>query len=211
MIKGILFDLDGTLLNTNELIYESFVYMFKNVLDKELKKDEITSLYGKPLEVSLSKYAENNVMLKKMISTYRAYNIENHDSMCRAFDGVPNLLKTLKDKDIKCGIVTSKKKDVASMGLKITDILKYMDVIITPEDTEKHKPEAEPALKACEILKLHPHEVLMVGDSPNDLLCGKSAGCLCCGVEYTEIDLEELLSVKPDYMIKKPLDLLKII
>lgn len=211
LIKGILFDLDGTLLNTNELIYKSFVHMFKEVLNKELKKDEITSLYGKPLEVSLNKYSKDEKIIQNMIRTYRKYNIDNHDRMCRTFEGIPELLRLLKEKKIKCGIVTSKKKDVAERGLQITDILKFMDVIITPEDTEKHKPEGEPALRACEILKLKPEEVMMVGDSPYDLLCGKNAGCLTCGVEYTEIALDLLKKVNPDYMIEKPLDLLKII
>ena len=205
MIKGVIFDLDGTLLNTNELIYKSFEYMFKEVLNLELHKEEITLLYGKPLEVSLQKYTKDNDLIKKMINVYREFNIYHHDSMCNTFKDIPEMLKTLKKNKIKCAVVTSKKKDMAMKGLIISD------VVITPEDTEKYKPEAEPALKACEILNLKPEEVMMVGDSPYDLLCGKNAGCLTCGVEYTEISLDELKKVNPDYMIKEPLELLEII
>lgn len=211
MIKGVLFDLDGTLIDTNELTYKSFLFMFKEIFDKELPKSEITKFYGKPLEESLSKFAEDDIMLNKMISTYRKYNKANHDSLCKVFDGVVEMLEKLKERNIKIAIVTSKKRDMAKRGLKVTNIFKYIDVIITPEDTTKHKPEGETAMKACEILKLDPKEVLMVGDSPYDLMCGKNAGTLCCGVEYTEIDLSELMRVKPDYMIKKPIDLLEVI
>lgn len=211
MIKGVLFDLDGTLLNTNELIYKSFVSMFKELLDKELSEKEITSLYGKPLEESLKGYTEGSITVDEMVRVYRKYSMSNHDSMCKIFSGVDKMLYELKKREIKIGIVTSKKRDMAERGLKITDIFKYIDVIITPEDTTKHKPEGEPALKACEYLKLKPEEVLMVGDSPYDLMCGKNAGTLCCGVEYTAIDLNELIKVNPDYMIKEPMDLLEII
>ena len=211
MIKGVIFDLDGTLLNTNELIYKSFKYMFKEVLNIELEKEEITLLYGKHLELSLQKYTKNDDIIKKMIDVYRKYNIYHHDSMCNVFKGIPEMLEKLKKNKIKCAVVTSKKRDVAMKGLIISDILKFMDVVITPEDTNKHKPEAEPALKACEKLNLKPGEVMMVGDSPYDLLCGKNAGCLSCGVEYTEISLDELKKVNPDYMIKEPLELLEII
>lgn len=211
MIKGVIFDLDGTLLNTNELIYKSFKYMLKEVLNIEADKNEITLLYGKPLEVSLQKYTKSNDLIEKMIKVYREYNIYHHDSMCNVFEDIPEMLKELKENKIKCAVVTSKKRDVAMKGLIISDILEFMDVVITPEDTEKHKPEAEPALKACKKLNLKPEEVIMVGDSPYDLLCGKNAGCLSCGVEYTEISLDELKKVNPDYMIKEPLELLEII
>lgn len=211
MVKGILFDLDGTLLNTNELIYKSFIHMFREVLNIEPDKNEITLLYGKPLEVSLKSYTDDKATIDNMIKVYRKYNLYHHDSMCRAFDNIPEMLGKLKERKIKCGVVTSKKRNVAMKGLIISDILKFMDVVITPEDTQNHKPEAEPALKACEMLNLKPEEVMMVGDSPYDLLCGKSAGCFSCGVEYTQIELDELKKVNPDYMIKEPLDLLEII
>jgi pyrophosphatase PpaX len=90
-------------------------------------------------------------------------------------------------------------------------IIDFMDIIISPNDTIKHKPEAEPALKACELLGIEPKEAIMVGDSTYDLLCGKNAGCFTCGVEYTELNINELLKVEPTYMVKNPLDILKLI
>ena len=100
MIKAILFDLDGTLLDTNELIYKSFCHMFKEVLDIELPKNEITRLYGKPLERSLEKYANNREELERMINEYRSYNLEHHDEMCAPFEGVMELLQTLSTSEL---------------------------------------------------------------------------------------------------------------
>lgn len=211
MIKAVLFDLDGTLLDTNELIYRSFCHTFKSVLNKELPKVEITRLYGKPLEKSLVKYTKDTEELKRMIKEYRDYNEEHHDGMCGPFEGVVELLETLKKKGIKLGIVTSKRKTVAERGMKLGGIYEYMDVIISPEATEKHKPEGEPAMKACEILGVEPKEALMVGDSSYDLLCGKNAGCLTCGVEYTALEVQDLLDVNPTYMVKKALDILELV
>lgn len=195
MIKAILFDLDGTLLDTNELIYNSFCHTFNEFINREVSKSEITNLYGKPLEYSFSSYTEDKELVDKMIKVYREYNLKHHDNMCVPFDGVVELLTKLKNKGIKLGIVTSKKKDTAIRGMKVGKILDFMDVIITPEVTKKHKPHGEPALKACEILNVSPSETIMVGDSSYDLLCGKRAGCYTCGVHYTAINIEELLAV----------------
>ena len=211
MIKAVLFDLDGTLLDTNELIYNSFNNMFKEILNLDLPKLEITRLYGVPLEKSLVKYTKDKEELDKMICEYRRYNAEHHDNMCAPFDGVVELLKSLKDKGIKLGIVTSKRKVVAERGMKLAGIYEYMDVIISPESTEKHKPEGEPAMKDCEILGVNTNEAIMVGDSSYDLLCGKNAGCLTCGVEYTALDVNDLLKVEPTYMVKKPIDILQLV
>ena len=211
MIKAVLFDLDGTLLDTNELIYNSFCHAFKDVLNMELSKAKITSLYGKPLNYSFTKYTDDEEIVQKMIDVYRGYNAKHHDNMCKPFEGVVELLETLKNKGIRLGIVTSKRKVVAVRGMELADILKYMDVVISPESTKKHKPEGEPALKACEILGVKPEETMMVGDATYDLLCGKNAGCKTCGVEYTAIELEELIKVNPTYMVKKPLDILALV
>jgi pyrophosphatase PpaX len=211
MIKAVLFDLDGTLLDTNDLIYDSFCTAFKEVLDRELPKEEITLLYGKPLKSSLSVYTDDEEALDRLVKAYRGYNVKYHDDMCKPFEGVEELLMKLKDKGIKLGIVTSKRKELARKGLELGELIDYMDVIITPEDTIKHKPEAEPVLKACEMLSISPKEAIMVGDSPYDLLSGKSAGCYTCGVEYTALQLEELMNVEPSYMIKNPLDILELI
>lgn len=211
MIKAVLFDLDGTLLDTNELIYKSFNYILNERLNMNIPKEDITKLYGEPIETSLKRFFSNEEDIINTIKEYRKYNLEHHDNMCKAFDGVIELLKSLKSKNIKIAIVTSKRKDMAMRGLKISNILEYVDVIMSPEDTDKHKPDPQPAIRACEKLNVKPEEAIMVGDSSYDLLCGKDAGCLTCGVSYTVVDINRLLDTKPTYMIKYPTELLQVL
>ena len=210
MIKAVLFDLDGTLLDTNELIYTSFVKTFKDKLNIELKKEEVTQFFGIPLGDPFKKYT-NSENVDELVAYYREYNEAIHDTMCFAFEGVKELLTSLRDKGIKIAIVTSKRKELAERGMKIAGIYDFMDVIITPESTTKHKPNGDPAIKACNDLGIDPSEAIMVGDSPFDIYCGKNAGCKTCGVNYTFIDLNVLKESEPDYFIDKPLDILNLI
>ncbi|WP_160677829.1 pyrophosphatase PpaX [Clostridium sp. C8-1-8] len=209
MIKAVLFDLDGTLLDTNELIINSFKYTFKSMLNIDVSDEEITKNFGSPLYVSFKNYTEDRI--EEMIKVYRDYNEERHDTMCYAFDGVEILLSSLKQMGIKLGIVTSKRRSLAEKGLKIAGIYDYLDIIITPEDTENHKPHGEPALKACKELGISTKEAIMVGDSHFDIMCGKNAGCYTCGVEYTALPITYLKEQNPDYFVKRPEELVDVV
>ncbi|ADL52369.1 pyrophosphatase PpaX [Clostridium cellulovorans] len=199
MIKAILFDLDGTILDTNDLILNSFKHSFKTHLDLELPREEIVKFFGEPLQYSLAKYGEDK--LENLISTYRSYNEENHDSNVTLFKGVKEGLKVLKDKNFKLAIVTSKRESMTRRGLDLFGLTECFDVIITPEATKEHKPNGEPVLKACEVLGIKPEEAIMVGDSHNDILCGKNAGAKTGLVKYTALDQSELLKLYPDYLV----------
>ena len=211
MIKAVLFDLDGTLLDTNELIYKSFVYTFKEGLNRNLSKGEITSFYGQPLEDTFKNYINDNNEIDRLIKMYREYNEKINDNMCYAFDEVEEMLLQLKNKGIKIGIVTSKRESLAKRGMEIAGILKYMDVIVTPECTKNHKPHSEPALYAIKNLNIDPREAIMVGDSNFDLICGRDAGCKTWGVRYTEMDIKRLEDTNPDYFINSPKEILDLV
>ncbi|EOU1755500.1 pyrophosphatase PpaX [Clostridium perfringens] len=209
MIKAVLFDLDGTLINTNDLILKSFKHTFKTMLDLEPTEEEITMNYGRPLQEIFKSYDENRI--EEMINCYRKINLELHDDECKEFADVDLMLQTLKNKGIKIGVVTSKKSDMAERGAKLMGIFKYFDTFITPEVTIKHKPEGEPVLKACENLGVSPSEALVVGDSPYDILAGKNAGAKTCGVKYTALPIEKLQESKPDFYVDKPLEILELV
>ncbi|EIW6612807.1 pyrophosphatase PpaX [Clostridium perfringens] len=209
MIKAVLFDLDGTLINTNDLILKSFKHTFKTILDLEPTEEEITMNYGRPLQEIFKSYDENRI--EEMINCYRKINLELHDDECKEFADVDLMLQTLKNKGIKIGVVTSKKSDMAERGAKLMGIFKYFDTFITPEVTIRHKPEGEPVLKACENLGVSPGEALMVGDSPYDILAGKNAGAKTCGVKYTALPIEKLQESKPDFYVDKPLEILELV
>lgn len=210
MIKAVLFDLDGTLIDTNKLIYDSFDKTFKDKLGIELTREQIVDFFGRPLAESFQMHVKRD-NVDDLISYYREYNESIHDKMCFAFNGVVELLKSLKEKGIKLGIVTSKREDLAVRGMKISGVYDYFDVIVTPESTKLHKPNAEPVLKACKDLNVEPKDAIMVGDSHYDIMCGNKAGCITCAVEYTYIGIEKIKEAKPDYIVKNAIDILNLV
>lgn len=209
MFKSVLFDLDGTLINTNNLIIKSFKYTLKKHLNIMEDEKEIVKYFGEPLITTLKRYDEKNA--EALVDTYRRYNSEMHDKLTQEIDGVQEAIHSMKEMGIIVGVVTSKKRITAERGLKLFNLFDYMDIIVTPEDTNKHKPDGEPILKACEMLNINPNEVLYVGDSHYDILCGKNAGTKTCIVKYTALDLKELYTYNPDYAVDSLTEIVDII
>jgi pyrophosphatase PpaX len=209
LIKAVLFDLDGTLIDTNDLIIQSFKHTYRKHLNIDVPDSEIVMHFGEPLLATLARYDEANADI--LIQTYRAHNEADHDELTKEILGVKETLRELKTLGIKIGVVTSKRRELAIRGLELFNLHELMEVIITPEDTVKHKPEAEPVLKACELLKILPKEALMVGDSHYDILCGKNAGSKSCLVKYTALPVDKIMKHNPEYAVEEIKDILKIV
>lgn len=209
MTKAVLFDFDGTLVNTNELIVNSFKHTFKKVLNIDVPKAQIVKYFGEPLTKTMERFSTDKV--DEMLKTYRDFNEHGHDYMMEAFDGVSDTLLKLVKQHMKVGVVSSKRRVLVDKGLKMFDLYKYMDFIVTVEDTDKFKPCPEPALKALDILNMKACDTLFVGDSENDILCGKRAGCSTCVVTYSAIPTDYLMKFKPDYAIDNMREILDII
>lgn len=208
-IKLILFDLDGTLLYTNDLVIKTFQYTLKNILNREITREELIPYFGEPLVVTLERFSKENV--DTLVKTYRDYNHKYHDELTTIFPGVREALQELKDQGYLLGVVTSKLNHVAQRGLDLFDIFSFFDTFVGANDTEKHKPHPDPILKALENLNIKPEEALMVGDTPFDILCGKNAKVSTAVVEYSEHSVEKLQEYKPDYVIENLTDLIKIL
>jgi pyrophosphatase PpaX len=209
LIKAVLFDLDGTLINTNRLIIESFKHAFKTHLNMEMEEEKIVRFFGEPLVKSMNSVDPEKA--EGLLTAFKSFNESKHDELAEHYEGVVEAIKALKDKGIKLGIVTSKRRIMTERSLKLIKVYNDMDVIITPEDTDKHKPDGAPAILACEKLGVLPEEALMVGDSIYDVQCGKNAGNKTSIVTYSSFSLEELTSHKPDYVIDNILELVHII
>ncbi len=203
MIKAVLFDFDGTLINTNDLIFDSYRYAFKEVLGREISMDEILKLYGRPLYISLMEYGEIGERLYKI---YREYNEARHDLVVKAFDGAVEGVKRIIEKGYLVGVVTSKRLELVNRGLKIMGLENTFDFIVTPADTSKVKPEPEPILCGCEKLGVLPEETIYVGDSEFDLLAGRAAGTKLCAVKYSVTPHDVLLAYCPEYFVESIAD-----
>lgn len=204
-IQGILFDLDGTLLNTNELVVKSFQHTLKRELNLDVAEDRLYQYFGEPLRDTLGRFAADRV--EELVQVYREFNIANHDRLVTPFPGVEETVKQLSAQGLKLAVVTSKIKKTAMMGLKLCGLEDYFQVVIALEDTEHHKPHPEPILKALEILELEKNQVIMVGDSTYDIRCAKNAGIRCAAVSWTTLPQQIIQQEGPDYLVKDMMEL----
>ncbi len=208
--KTLLFDFDGTLVDTVPQIVDSFQHVFLSLTGKKGNEKEILSTIGMPLEEAFYMFEES--LREDAVANYRVHNKSRLNTGVGIFLGINKMLETLKKNNIKLGVVTSKRHDSAKMTAETFDIYKYFDVFISRESTEKHKPDPEPIEKAIsELLQLGVLEkefknenILFVGDSIHDLHCAKNAGIACAIVDWTYMDKEEILKSNPDYWINSP-------
>jgi pyrophosphatase PpaX len=207
--KGVLFDLDGTLLDTSNLIIKSFQHTIKVHYDKEVDVAVVRAYFGKPLKDAMEYLGPEKV--DDLISTYREYNLLHHDELAQIFSGVVEVIQKLYDNGVKMAIVTSKTRATALRGLKLFDLDKYFAAIIGCEDCERHKPHPEPVSRAIEDLQLAASECLMVGDSPFDIVSANQAGVATAAVRWTEVPWEDVLASNPDYLLDDMYQLLDVI
>ncbi|MBS1476804.1 MAG: prolipoprotein diacylglyceryl transferase [Acholeplasmatales bacterium] len=201
-IDTVLFDLDGTLLDTKPLIDKSFIYTFQHFFPKHnLTDEELSSFFGPTLHDTFSRYSSDEAQIEEMISYYKKYNEENHTKeSIKPFDGAVDMLKTLHRKGYKLGVVSSKRKDTILLGLDLYDMAKYFDVILGSDEVENPKPAPDGILKALELLKPEAN-VLYVGDNPSDIEAGINARVKTCDVMYSE-KFEECEKLNPNYCVK---------
>lgn len=209
MIKAVMFDFDGTLIDTNSLIIASFKYTYKKHLGIDVPEEDIVKYFGEPLGTTLARYSPDNY--EELMVTYKEYNSSQHDNMAKAMPNAAKCIKALKKAGYKTGIVTSKRKKMTDRGIDIIGIADDVDVIITMEDTNVHKPEAEPLLCALRKINMSPEETLYVGDSHYDILCGQNAGSKTCLVKFSVLDMDELMKYSPDYVVDDLYDIVDIL
>lgn len=211
-IKTILFDFDGTVANTNRLIIDSWQHVFRTVHGKEADEADIKATFGEPLGISMVKnFPDMNP--EDAIDMYRSHQKDIYEEMIEPFPGMVELLKGLKEKGYQVGIVTSRLRNSTMIGLRKFGLAETADCIVTCEDTDKHKPDPEPALIALEKLSAKAEETLMVGDSMFDIKCAHNAGIKAVMVGWAEAITETDLTGpdRPEYCIEKAEDLYDIL
>lgn len=205
-VECVLFDLDGTLIDTVDLIYQSFDYAVKTVLGLTLSKEKLLENMGRPLLVQMQKFSQSRA--DELVQAYNHHNLSKHDQYISSYPGTKKQLEWLKETgNFKIGVVTSKKRNLSLRGLEITGLLKYVDVVVAMEDTLHHKPDAEPVLSALEKLVCRPAATLFVGDSPFDIAAGKSAGTATAAAMWGPFDHATLRAMHPDAELYKPAEL----
>jgi pyrophosphatase PpaX len=204
--KGILFDLDGTLLDTTELIIKSFQHTIDVNYNRPVDLEIVRAYFGKPLRAALEVLGPGDV--DKLIHTYREFNLQHHDELAKIFAGVAQTIQELYSAGVLLAVVTSKTHTTAIRGLKLFDMDKYFPVVIGCEQCQNHKPHPEPVQLALAGLGLWAGDCLMVGDSPADILSAQAAGVKTAAVRWSALPIGTLEAVHPDFILDTMADLL---
>ncbi|NJP37118.1 pyrophosphatase PpaX [Alkalicoccus luteus] len=205
-LNTVLFDLDGTLINTIDLIVASFEHTLDRYFPGAYARDDIARFIGPPLSETFTRL--NPDYAEEMIGVYRTFNHAHHDELVKGYEGVHETLEYLRREAYSLAVVTTKRSDTAMKGLKLMKMEQYFPVVIALDHVSNWKPDPEPLLKALGQLERRPEEAIMVGDSEHDILAGKNTGTRSAGVSWSIKGREHLERFEPDTMLDQMTDLI---
>jgi pyrophosphatase PpaX len=204
----VLFDLDGTLIDSIELIVRSFQHTTAAHLGAPLARAEIIPTIGRSLVRELERIAPGRGA--ELLATYRTFNLANHDALVTVYPGVQNLLHAVRERGVVTGIVTSKARVSAAPSFARFLLDQGMDIIVTEDDTARHKPFPDPLLHAATLLDLAPEHCWYIGDSTHDMEAARAAGMPAIGAAWGPYG-HTLLAPLADAVADTPADVLAIL
>jgi pyrophosphatase PpaX len=201
LLKAALFDFDGTLVDTTDLIYQSMRHAAGEVLGREISREVLMANVGQPLPRQMELLSAEHA--EALLDSYRLHNEENHDALIKEFPSVEESLARLRSAGIRVAVVTSKRRFSVDMALTTFPGLgEVVDQWVTMEDTTEHKPRPEPLLKGLELLGNVPREqAAYVGDSPFDVAAAKAAGVESVAVSWGAFSEDALRAAEPDHLV----------
>ena len=209
-MKLILFDLDGTLIQSTKIILDVFKKVIKDYFDEDVESQKLTSFLGQTLHQTFGLYTDDLQLIDQIIISYRKMTEERLNQSLEAYPHAKETCEYFLDKGIRVGVVTSKMNEVALNHLKLAGLDGCIEHLIGYDDVINHKPDAEPILKSLEYFQVEPQDVVYVGDHENDIKAAKAAGTLACAVTYSN-RLKEMLLENPTYVIDELINLTDLV
>jgi pyrophosphatase PpaX len=210
-VRAVAFDLDGTLLDTTGLIVDSFVHVCETHGLAALTRDHWEQGIGLPLRDAFAPHARDALHLDELVACYRAYNLAHHDTRVSAYDGVPELIASLRQRGLGMSVVSNKLRATVHRGLVVTGIVEAFTIVIGLDDMAKPKPDPEAILRVADVHGVAPHELAVVGDSPFDMQAARAAGALAIGVVWGPGRRERLLDAGAHRLADTPAELLALL
>ena len=204
----VLFDLDGTLIDSGSIILASFRHATRTVLRREIPDAELAALVGGS-NIRDQMSALDPEQADELVRVYREHNEPLHDEL-EAFEGIEQILAELHAQGRRLGIVTAKRRVTVDLAFAVLPLERYFAAVVTSDATERHKPHPEPVLAALEQLGAEPAEAAFVGDSPFDVGAGKAAGVFTIAVAWGNIHPVERLA-EADVVVETPSQLLDVL
>lgn len=199
---AVLFDLDGTLVDSIALLLASMNHTFEG-RDHRPSDDEWIATLGTPLPTQLTPFITSEDDRQRLIKRYREFQHQHHDRLMAPYEGVAETLALLHKRGHPMGVVTSKANAMMDRGLKFIGADKYMDVAIGFDSCEIHKPDPFPVLLAVEKLGYTPAEAVFVGDSPHDIKAGNAAGVITIAALWGPFTREMLEPYHPAHYLER--------
>ncbi|MEO6708201.1 MAG: HAD-IA family hydrolase [Planctomycetota bacterium] len=210
MSDVVLFDLDGTLIDSIELIERSYRHVLSTHPSRAFDRDEWLGGLGRPLKWQFEQWTADPLEVQRMIATYRAHNNLHHDAMVKPYPGAVEAVESLKRRGVLLGVVTSKMKAGALRGLACAGFDGLFEVVIGCDDVREPKPAPEPALLALERLGAKESRAFMVGDSPHDIRCGQQAGTRTAAALWGPFSRKLFAQDEPDLWLEHPREIAQL-
>jgi pyrophosphatase PpaX len=201
-LSAALFDFDGTLVDTTEMIYQGLRHATTSVLGRDdFSREELLANVGQPLPRQMELIDAERAEL--LLEAYRAHHEEHHDALIGEFPGIEDSLYRLCSAGVKVAVVTSKRRRSVEMALRnFPGLDPVVDRFVTLEDTNEHKPHPEPLLTGLRLLGGVPKEnAAYVGDSPFDVQAAKAAGLTSVAVSWGAFSEDTLREADPDHLV----------
>ena len=204
----VLFDLDGTVVDSGAIILASMRHATREVLGREIADEELMAAVGGPgLEAQMRELGPEHV--DELVRVYRAHNEPLHEELA-SFEGIEEVLVRLKDEGRRLGIVSAKRRSTVALAFAQIDIEHLFDVVVGGDDTERQKPAPDPLLHALALLGAAPVDAAYVGDSPFDMQAARAGGLYAVGVSWGRIHNRDAL-LDADVVVDTPEELLAVL
>ncbi len=197
----LLFDLDGTLIDSTRLILDSYRHTMQVHFGRIFPDAAWIEGLGTPLRVQFRRFTDDDAEIQRMIATYRDWNLAHHDAMVRPFPGAVEAVRELRRRGARLAIVTSKNRHGVEMGLARGGFDALFDTLVTSDDLEASKPDPAPVRAALDRLGAAPDATLFVGDSPHDIAAGRNAGTSTAACLWGPFDRARLEAERPNYLL----------
>jgi pyrophosphatase PpaX len=206
----VLFDLDGTVVDSGAIILASMRHATREVLGSEHTDDELMQAVGGPgLEAQLGAFDAGRV--DELVRVYREHNEPLHDTL-EACAGMEDVLVQLHEEGRRLGVVTAKRRATVELAFAKVPLAHLFETVVGGDETEKHKPDPEPLLLAAQRMSADPKETAYVGDSPFDVGAAKAAGMYAIAVTWGRIhDRARLEAAEPDAIADTAEELLELV
>lgn len=211
-VNTVIYDFDGTIADTNNLIINSWQHAYRTITGKEQDEREILKTFGEPLLITMKRVFPDWEP-EEAAKIYRSYQVKHFSEYIRPFPGMVESIKELKNRGCNVGVVTSRMRKTTVEGLEAFGIMDYIDHLVSCEDTDRHKPDPAPVLCALEKFKIGPESAVMVGDSSFDIRCAHNGGVKAALVSWAmAIGPEEKDELdRPDFYLERAEDIFKVI